>query len=219
MARRITNGGIQWQLPITRPNGHSVIQYGDTLYAAHSDAGPTEIVEAIRARDGHVQWRSTRQGYDLFGVLGIHGTQLVGWYRSGPTGKGRAVALDIRTGRTLWATPELTDAMGYLATNDILICQSTSTDGQINTYRLTDLDSVTGVQRWSDTLSIKQGDPPAGYNCVGTTTIALMLPESAQSGKIYAFDIQSGVQLWQAPANGNTYLSGYDQDRVYVSTQ
>src|SRR5579884_4167074 len=176
IARRVVDGDVQWRLPISNPNGYSVVRYGDTLYTAQSNG--TETVEAIRAQDDHVLWQSTRQGYDQFWVLGIRGTQLYGWYQNGPTGKGRAVALDTRTGRTLWASPEQTGALGYLAGDDILICQSTGTNGQNNTYRLTDLDSSTGVQRWSHTPLIKQSDPSTGDNCFGTATLALLLPTS-----------------------------------------
>jgi outer membrane protein assembly factor BamB len=214
-ARHMTDGGIQWRLPLAGINSGAV-QYGNALYVTpYSDQAIH--VEKLRAQDGHLLWQFTRQGYDQFFVLGLRGTHLIGWYQNGPTGKGRAVALDDTTGRTLWVTPEMTDAQGNLAGNELLLCQDNArSDGQPITYGLSSVDLLTGKQRWSQTITLKQSAPFNGYNCGATATVAFLLINPSQPGELEAFDLATGAPRWHIPVTG--YLTAYDLGVAFFST-
>ncbi len=213
-ALRTTDGSVQWTLWMNLQESN-VFQYNDTLYIAQYTVNQVITIAAVRARDGHLLWQSTRQGYNVPEVIGIQDGNLVDLYQSDPTGNEILVALDIHTGQTRWVTPEMTSAEVYLAENTIILCQyDISSDGQTAIYAMTALDSLTGKQHWSHTLSLPQSEQ--GYVCGTTATRAIIALNPGALGALYSYDVQTGALSWHAQVGPN--IETFDQDRVYLST-
>ena len=122
------------------------------------------------------------------------------------------VALDSKTGQTVWSTSLGDNGAGPVAVEDNALAYTTES------CTLYVSDAQTGKIRWSKWL----GDPLVSHPAMTAHVVYLVAPAqtTATTHALFAFDAASGNELWRAPvgadAIGSPVVIG---DRIYVTTQ
>ena len=122
------------------------------------------------------------------------------------------VALDSRTGRTLWTTSLGDNGAGPAAAEGDAVAFTTES------CTLYVSDAQSGSIRWSKWL----GDPLVSHPAVDAHVVYLVAPEqpTAMTHALFAFDAANGTERWHSPvgadAIGSPAVAG---DRIYVTTQ
>lgn len=175
--------------------GELVVQSFLNRPPCNSKRSPFELdgaVIAFDARTGTVRWRATL-GPTESSPLVVDDRVLVGDWR------GDVVALDLETGRRVWAYRTGDRVKGAVAASGDLAVAG-SYDG-----RLYGLDVRTGALRWRSASQDRLGGRGNFYS---TPAIAYgRVYIGSTDGKVYSFGASSGDLLWSRSTGGYVYSS------------
>lgn len=188
-------------------------------------------VQAL-SMDGRPLWRFDTVGERRFGMVGTYGQDPAGgivpdpwdfWLSSPAVADGRVVfggsdgrihALDLATGRPIWAyhahisvhsPPAIADGRVFVGTWDTRLLALDATDGHLLWTFQGGTDAKNGVLQGIVAAPAVDGD-----------TVYM----GARDGFLYAFDVQSGVMRWRYDAHGSWVVStaAFDDASVYAAT-
>jgi outer membrane protein assembly factor BamB len=216
IARRTTDGSVQWRLKNTSQETFSVSD-GGTIYDFVSGQ---HLLRAIRPRDGHIIWQSrvSIQNTDYVAPIGFDQAAIYLWdVHAATTQTGPVLAFDKQGGQLSWTSPDASDALIDAASRSLLLCNITQIKGSRETLALTTIDLSTKAQRWNHTLT-QSNSPSVGWLCGLTPTRAYGTLSQGQpfASAVSTFDLQTGAFVWQKLVAGS--LSGADRDLLYFST-
>ena len=204
------SGRVKWKAATGGRVRSSPAVSGDLVVVGSYDG----VVYAFDRATGRERWRFSTEGIhfksDTFGFdrksiqssPAITGTTVLAGARDG-----FFYALDLATGKEKWrvdhhvswvnCSAAIADGTVYIGSSDAAFIQA--------------LDLATGQERWRDTVGIVWSSPIVSGNVVYTATTR---------GPLFAFDRQSGRELWHVLLSAGTFSSPtIAGDRLYLGNE